>query len=173
VGESYAQELVAKLRALGDTAGASPVPPIQFIGQLQTNKVRVVAEHVAVFASVDRASLATEIAKRRPGARVFVQVRGETDPADGADKGGIALPDAAAFVHRCRDLGLFVEGLLTVGPTSGDPAATADVFRRTRAEVDALGLAECSMGMSGDLELAVRHGATQVRVGTALFGSRR
>ena len=61
---------------------------------------------------------------------------------------------------------------MTVGPTSGDPEATAAAFRSTRALVDDLGLDECSMGMSGDLELAVALGSTQVRVGTALFGPR-
>ena len=61
---------------------------------------------------------------------------------------------------------------MTIGPTSGDRAATAAAFTLTRTLVDELGLAECSMGMSGDLELAVAHGSTQVRIGTALFGPR-
>ena len=71
-----------------------------------------------------------------------------------------------------RDRGVIVRGLMTVGPTGGDSEAARPGFRRVRALVDELGLDECSMGMSGDLVVAVEEGSTEVRVGTALFGPR-
>lgn len=162
VGENYAQELAAKL------VGQRDLPPVHFIGRLQTNKVRLVAPFVDVFETIDRASLAAELAKRIPGATVLVQASTDADP----DKGGCALAEVPAFVDTCRSLGLAVVGLMTVGPTEGGPEAARPGFRDVRALVDRLGLTVCSMGMSDDLEIAVQEGSTQVRVGSALFGPR-
>jgi len=162
IGENYAQELVAKL------TGVDLEVPVHFIGQLQTNKVRVVAPHVDVYDTVDRPSLASEIAKRAPGATVLVQVAAATEPG----KGGCALGAVPDLVRACTDSGLRVVGLMTVGPTEGGPEAARSGFRAVRALVDELGLATCSMGMSADLEVAIEEGATQVRIGSALFGSR-
>ena len=89
-----------------------------------------------------------------------------------AGKGGCPVEHVPALVARARDAGLLVEGLMTVGPTSGDPARTRDAFRTVAHLADELGLVERSMGMSGDLELAVEAGSTRVRLGTALFGAR-
>ena len=163
VGENYAQELVTKL------GGMTGLPPVHFIGRLQTNKVKLVAPLVSVFETVDRDGLATEIARRAPGARVLVQVSTDDDPG----KGGCAVLEIPALVERCRALGLDVAGLMTVGPTTGGPDAARPGFRTVRAAVDALGLTVCSMGMSDDLEVAVQEGSTQVRIGSALFGPRR
>ena len=162
VGENYAHEVVAKF------SGLEPRAEVHFIGQLQTNKVRLVAPFVAVYESVDRLSLATEIAKRAPAARVLLQV----DTTGEAGKGGCPVPDVPALLHACRDLGLQVEGLMTVGPTEGGPEAARPGFRTVRGLVDELGLSVCSMGMSDDLEVAVAEGSTEVRIGSALFGSR-
>jgi pyridoxal phosphate enzyme (YggS family) len=163
IGENYAQELVAKLQ------GHADLPPVHFIGQLQSNKVRTVAPFVAVYETIDRASLAVELSKRVPGAVVLVQVRPQTEAAG---KAGCALADVPALVDRCRQLGLRPAGLMTVGPTEGGPAAARPGFRDVRAMVDRLGLTVCSMGMTDDLEVAVGEGSTQVRVGSALFGAR-
>ena len=162
VGENYAQELAAKF------VDMEPRPEVHFIGQLQTNKVRLVAPFVAVYETVDRGSLAAEIAKRAPAARVMVQV----DTSGELGKGGCRVDDVASLVETCRSLGLHVEGLMTVGPTEGGPEAARPGFRTVRQLVDALGLVVCSMGMSDDLEVAVSEGSTEVRVGSALFGSR-
>jgi hypothetical protein len=162
VGENYAQELAHKFAAV------APVPEIHFIGQLQTNKVRIVAPYVSVYETVDRLSLATEIAKRAPGARMFVQVDTTGEPG----KGGCPIADAPGLVAACLALGLRVEGLMTVGPTEGGPEAARAGFRAVRRLADELDLAECSMGMSDDLDVAVAEGSTEVRVGSALFGSR-
>ncbi len=165
IGENYAQELTAKRDAL-----AACGRPVHFIGQLQTNKVRLLTEIVDVWESVDRERVVDELARRAPGARVLVQVdaAGEAD----AGKGGCPVEHVPALVARARDAGLLVEGLMTVGPTSGDPARTRDAFRTVAHLADELGLVERSMGMSGDLELAVEAGRTRVRLGTALFGAR-
>jgi pyridoxal phosphate enzyme (YggS family) len=163
VGENYAQEVVAKL-------GGVDVPfEVRFIGQLQTNKVRSLAHVVSVYETVDRASLVTELAKRVPGARVLVQVAPD---AASADKGGCAIDDVPALVDIALAAGLDVRGLMTVGPTEGGPEAARQGFRAVRSLVDRLALSECSMGMTADLEVAVHEGATQVRVGSALFGAR-
>jgi pyridoxal phosphate enzyme (YggS family) len=141
---------------------------VHFIGQLQSNKVRALADVVDVWQTVDRASLADEIAKRAPSAHAFVQVNTTDEP----DKGGCAPDATASLVEHCRERGLIVHGLMTVGPTSGDRAGTRDAFSTLRRLADELGLESCSMGMSGDFEIAIELGATHVRIGSALFGQR-
>lgn len=162
VGENYAQEVVAKLGDVERTFG------VHFIGQLQTNKVRLLAPIVTVYETVDRASLVTELAKRVPGAQVLVQVAALAEPG----KGGCALAEVPQLVTAAREAGLDVRGLMTVGPTVGGPEAAREGFRAVRAMLDRLQLRVCSMGMTHDLEVAVQEGATQVRVGSALFGER-
>ena len=163
IGENYAQELIDKRTTVERLR-----PEVQFIGQLQRNKVRQLVGLVDVWCSLDRASVIDEVAKRAPGARAMVQVDTTDDPA----KGGCSVDDVAALVDHATERGLRVEGLLTVGPTGGDSESARSGFRQVRALVDRLGLTECSMGMSGDLAVAIAEGSTQVRVGTALFGQR-
>ncbi len=159
LGENYAQELIEKGP---DVEGAE----WHFIGGLQRNKVRKLAPWVAVWQSVDRPELVIEIAKRAPGARVLLQVNTTGEP----QKSGCDPQALDALVEQALSLGLDVAGLMTVGPTGGgDPRSS---FAALRGAVDRLGLAVCSMGMSGDLELAVAEGSTMVRIGTALFGPR-
>ena len=141
---------------------------MHFIGRLQSNKVRLLAADVDVFETVDRPSLVREIARRAPGATVLVQVNATGE----AGKGGCDPTTVAGLVEACTDAGLLVDGLMTVGPTSGGPDAARPAFRTVRVLVDELGLRTCSMGMTADLEVAVEEGSTRVRVGTALFGPR-
>jgi hypothetical protein len=165
VGENFAQELVPKVaeaRRLGWSFEC------HFIGRLQTNKVRSLVGAVDAWQSVDRAALVHEIAARCPGARVLIQVNATGE----ADKGGVPLGQLDDLVGLARDRELVVEGLMTVGPTDGDPTRTQVAFRATRSAVDRLGLTVCSMGMSDDLEIAIGEGSTMVRVGTAIFGAR-
>lgn len=164
VGENYAQELLAKRDVL---AAAGPVA-VHFIGRLQSNKVRQVAELVDVWETVDRPSLVAELARRAPGATVLIQV----NPIGAPGKGGCAPGAVPGLVAAGRDAGLAVDGLMTVGPTSGGPEAARGGFRAVRTLVDALGLRTCSMGMTDDLEVAIEEGTTRVRLGTALFGPR-
>jgi hypothetical protein len=163
LGESYAQELIAKYHQV------PAWPELHFIGGLQTNKVRMLAGKVDVYDSVDREHLVRELARRVPGARILVQVRATPEEAD---KAGCPPDQVGALVALAVQLGLHVEGLMCVGPTSGGPQAARLPFRRARTLVDELGLAVCSMGMSGDLDVAVQEGTTQIRIGTALFGER-
>lgn len=161
LGENYGQELAEKAPELADT-------PVRwhFIGALQRNKVRKIARYVSVWQTVDRVELATEIAKRAPEASILIQV----NTTDEAQKSGCSPSSTPELVDRCRELGLEVQGLMTIGPTDGSTPGPA--FARLRELRDRLGLEELSMGMSGDLELAVAEGSTMIRVGTALFGPR-
>lgn len=166
LGENYAQELQHKAEAVDD-AGPGQAPRWHFIGRLQSNKVRLVADRVSCWQSVDRGSLVKELASRAPGARIYVQVN-----ASGEDQKGGATPAATPdLVARARDAGLTVEGLMTVG-VFGDEAATERAFTTVADLADRVGVPGRSMGMSGDLEAAVRAGTTMIRVGTALFGQR-
>lgn len=168
IGESYARELVAKVEALAElTGGSAPAARWHFIGHLQRNKVRQLAPYVHLWQSVDRLSLAAEIAQRAPGAAVLVQV----NVSGATQQGGCAPESVAAIVEGCTDLGLDVRGLMAIGPQGPDDEVRAG-FRTVRDLADQLALAERSMGMSGDLEAAVAEGATMIRVGTALFGPR-
>ena len=163
IGESYAQDLLSKRAVVEELA-----PEVHFIGRLQTNKVRLIAGLVDVWASLDRPSVVDEVARRVPSSRVLIQVDTTGDPA----KGGCQVPDVESLVERARSAGLVVDGLMTVGPT-GEPAEAARAgFRQVRRLVDELGLDVCSMGMSGDIAVAVQEGSTEVRIGTGLFGPR-
>jgi pyridoxal phosphate enzyme (YggS family) len=176
LGENYAQELVTKQAALDEDAdggqddagaGEERVPRWHFIGRLQSNKVRKIAPHVHLWQSVDRLSLASEIARRAPGAAVLAQVNltGETT------KGGCTPDGLPELLEGLAALGLEVRGLMTVGPLDA-PEQARPAFRELRRLADAHGLPERSMGMSDDLEVAVEEGSTMVRVGSALFGPR-
>ena len=163
IGENYAQELLGK-QAVAADAGVA----IHFVGRLQSNKVRLVAEAVSVWESVDRPSLVDEIAHRAPGATVLIQVNATGEPG----KGGCRPADAGRLVERARAAGLVVDGLMTIGPTEGGPEAARPAFGTVRRLVEELDLTTCSMGMTDDLEIAVEEGTTRVRLGTALFGPR-
>jgi hypothetical protein len=177
-GENYAQELAAKAAELaaGSPAGA-PALRWHFIGRLQRNKVRLVAGKVALIHAVDSADLAVEIARRADGAvrsiLLAVNVGGE------ATKGGVT-PDAAPPVARALAAvaGTSLDGLMTMPPPTDDPEASRPHFLALRALRDRLAdelgrpLPMLSMGMSHDFEVAIACGATHVRIGTAIFGSR-
>ena len=115
--------------------------------------------------SVDRTELGVEIARHAPGARVLVQV----NVAGEEQKGGCPPTELPALVDSLTDLGLTVEGLMTVPPLIGDPRPH---FAALRDLANRLGLATLSMGMSGDFEAAIAEGSTLVRIGRAVFGPR-
>jgi hypothetical protein len=173
IGESYVQELVAKAVELDAEIedGAAPLerphPRWHAIGRLQRNKVRKAAPFVTLWHSVDRLSLGAEIARHAPGAAVLAQVNASGEE----QKGGCPPAMTAGLVDGLRDLGLDVRGIMTIAPY-GPPEAARSAFRTARTLRDRLGLTELSMGMSGDLEVALQEGATLVRVGSGLFGPR-
>lgn len=166
VGENYAQEVVAKAAEVVMVDRL----PVHFIGQLQSNKIKQLAGIVDVWQSVDRLSLLSEIAKRstQSSAKVLLQVN--VTGEDG--KGGCLPVEIGELSRAARDLGVNVLGLMTVGPTNEDPIVARSAFRSLRALVNEHGLQQCSMGMTGDLEIAIEEGSTMVRVGSALFGNR-
>ena len=166
VGENYAQEVVQKA---GEVALTDRLP-VHFIGQLQSNKIKQLVGIVDVWQSIDRLALLTEIAKRtsRSGTQVLLQVNVTGE----GDKGGCTPAQVGELSRAARDLGLEVLGLMAVGPTNEDPIVTRSAFSMLRTLVDEHGLQQCSMGMTGDLEIAVEEGSTMVRVGSALFGNR-
>lgn len=165
VGENYAQELETKHAAL--PVPSSAVCRWHFLGHVQRNKVRRIASTVHLWQSVDRVQAGVEIARRRPGASVLVQVNVSGE----ANKNGCRLEEAPALVDDLAALGLDVCGLMAVGP-AGPPEGARLGFRRVVALADRLGLRERSMGMTDDLEVAVQEGTTMVRIGRALFGPR-
>ena len=163
VGENYAQDLLSKADLIQQLGVA-----VQFVGHLQTNKVRQLVNIVSLWCTIDRHSILTEVAKRDPGARVLIQVNATGEP----QKGGCDPSEVAALVDQAGEAGLVVEGLMTLGPTGQPPTAARRPFEIVRALVDEHALNICSMGMSGDIEIAVECGSTQVRLGSALFGPR-
>lgn len=166
-GENRVQEAQARW---GDQRSAWPGLELQLIGPLQSNKA---AEAVVLFdaiETVDRESLAAAlsaaIAKAGRTPELFVQVNTGEEP----QKSGVIPVDADGFIARCRDVhGLTITGLMCIPPAAEEPAMHFALLARIAARN---GLSKLSMGMSGDFETAVRHGATHVRVGSALFGER-
>jgi hypothetical protein len=163
IGENYADELVAKAAELGDT---SPSTTWHFLGAIQRNKVARLAPIVGMWQSVSRVEEGARIARFAPDATVLVEV----DTTGLPERNGCPPDAVRALVPRLRDAGLDVRGLMTVAAPG--PGAAASAFDTVRSLADELGLVERSMGMTDDLEAAVRAGTTMVRIGRALFGER-
>ena len=172
-GENYVQEAVDKIHAL-----ALPGLEWHFIGPLQGNKTRQVAENFHWVHSIDRLKIAERLSQQRPSGlpplQVCLQVRiGDEDSKSGLEAADI--PSLATQVARLPRLRL--RGLMSIPAPSGDFAQQRRSFRQVRElheQLNQSGLAldTLSMGMSNDLEAAIAEGATLVRVGTAIFGER-
>ena len=166
-GENRVQEAVAKI----DTVAQLGVEARwHLIGHLQTNKVKLAAGCFGIIHSVDSVRLSREISRRyESDVPVLLEVNVAQDPA----KFGFAPEEVAAALREIAVLPhLDVRGLMTIAPITTNPDETRPTFRRLRELRDDLALAELSMGMSGDFEVAIEEGATMVRVGTAIFGPR-
>ena len=162
VGENYAQELLEKI------SEGAPSIDVHFIGALQSNKVRMLAGHIALWQSVDRDSVVDELGRRAPGATILIQVDTTGEPS----KGGVTPAQLDALRVRAESRGLIVKGLMTIGPTDGTQDECEKSFGMLRHLVNEHGLSVCSMGMSADFPIAVACGSTMVRVGSGLFGDR-
>ena len=166
-GENRVQEAKGKWPALN---AAHDGIDLHLIGPLQSNKA---GEAVALFDAIhtiDRDKIATtvaaEMAKQARRPLLFVQVNTGAEP----QKAGVLPADAEAFVARCRDLhGLAIGGLMCIPPAEDAPAPHFALLSRLAQRA---GVERLSMGMSGDFETAIAFGATHVRVGSAIFGSR-
>jgi len=166
IGENYANELVAKVAALEGEQSAPSLLRWHFLGAIQRNKVARLAPVIGLWQSVSRAEEGARIARFAPGAMVLVEV----DMTGRPGRNGCPPDDVRVLVARLRDAGLDVRGLMTVAPPGPDEAGRA--FASVGSLADELGLEERSMGMTDDLEAAVRAGTTMVRIGRALFGER-
>lgn len=143
---------------------------LHLIGPLQSNKAKEAVALFDIIETVDRdkiaAELAKEIARQGRSPKLYVQVNTGSEP----QKAGIEPRDAVAFVARCRDVhGLAIDGLMCIPPADENPGPHFALLEKLAREA---GVAKLSMGMSGDYETAIAFGATCVRVGSAIFGSR-
>jgi uncharacterized pyridoxal phosphate-containing UPF0001 family protein len=177
IGENYADELVAKAKAVGDESAdanrvaggvsAHPLPVWHFLGAVQRNKVARLARVVTWWQAVSRVEEGQAIARRQAGATVLVQV----DVAGLPGRGGCPPGQVPDLVGALRDQDLDVAGLMAVGPP-GPPEASRPGFTTVSTLADRLDLPVRSMGMTDDLEVALSEGSTMVRLGRALFGER-
>ena len=165
-GENRVQEAQAKFPTFQERFADLE---LHLIGPLQTNKAKEAVALFDVIESLDRPKLAKallkEMEKQDRWPRCFVQVNTGAEE----QKAGVLPAEAPAFVEDCRKLGLPVEGLMCIPPLDEDPAIHFAFLRELGRRV---GLERLSMGMSADYGIAIRFGATHVRVGTALFGVR-
>jgi pyridoxal phosphate enzyme (YggS family) len=177
IGENYVQELLGKRRELQDV-------PVRwhFIGHLQSNKVRHLADWVHAIHAVDSEHLVREINRRAERAGRVIDCFLEVNTTGEESKFGVAPERAAALTATLAPFAnVRIAGLMTIGPFLPDPEGSRPMFRRLRLlrdEIASLGQANVtmrhlSMGMTGDFEVAIDEGATLVRVGTAIFGSRK
>lgn len=171
-GENYVQELSAKHAELGALDGLR----LHMIGPLQRNKVKDCVRAASVVQTIDRVELAIEIDKRAP---TPIDVMVQVNVGREAQKSGALPEDAEALVEQVSKLGkLRLVGLMTVPPLEQDAAQNRPLFAALRDLRDRLvargfgPLPELSMGMSHDFFEAILEGATMVRIGTAIFGSR-
>lgn len=178
IGENRDQEARTKVRELGDLlAGTHEMPRVHFIGQAQRNKAGSIAQYADVVHSVDRHRLAVALDRGadRAGRTLDVLVQVDLDPVPDIGRGGAAPSDVPALADAIAEMAhLRLRGVMTVAPLDVDPDASferlAGLAERVRS--DHPRATWVSAGMSADLESAVRHGATHLRVGTAILGSR-
>lgn len=165
-GENRVQEAAGKYP---DLKRRYPDLRLHLIGPLQTNKLKDAVALFDIIETVDRPklarALATEMARSGRSLPCLIEVNIGMEP----QKAGIAPSDCAEFLAACRGWGLTVSGLMCIPPQQADPGLS---FLELAKLADQLGLAELSMGMSGDYPAAIACGATQIRVGSALFGPR-
>jgi pyridoxal phosphate enzyme (YggS family) len=166
-GENRVQEAEQKYPAL---RAAFPDLRLHLIGPLQTNKARDAVELFDVIETVDRPRLVAALAKEADRAGRAIEVMVQVNTGEEPQKAGVLPVDADDFIETCRNTeGLDLRGLMCIPPMEEEPAMhfalLAEMAKRH-------GLEQLSMGMSADFEIAIRLGATHVRVGTAIFGHR-
>lgn len=165
-GENYVQETQTKWPSWWEKY---PEAQVHMIGPLQTNKAKNAVEMYQAIHTVDRPSLAEKLAKladqRGVSPEIFIQVNTGSEP----QKAGVLPEQADDFIAACRMLGLPLRGLMCIPPDGEDPSPHFSALAAMAARNDLKGL---SMGMSSDFELAIAHGATHIRVGSAIFGAR-
>ncbi len=172
-GENYLREALDKMRELEDL-------PLcwHFIGPVQSNKTRAIAEHFAWVHSVDRLKIARRLSEQRPEAMPPLQVCLQVNISGESSKSGVRLEQLADLAETVAPLpGLNLRGLMAIPAADLDNTHLHQAFAALRQALEQLrlryvGLDTLSMGMSADLELAIAEGSTLVRIGTDIFGRR-
>jgi hypothetical protein len=165
-GENYVQEAAGKWP---DWKDRFPGVELHMIGPLQTNKAKVAVDLFDAIHTVDRPSLAEKLARLADSRGVSPQVFVQVNTGEESQKAGVMPADTDAFVAVCRGMSLPVMGLMCIPPEGEDAAPHFAMLRDMAARNGLTGL---SMGMSSDFEVAIAHGATHIRVGSAIFGER-
>jgi PLP dependent protein len=178
-GENYAHEGVAKMLAVRDVVASLPQRLAwHFIGPIQSNKTRLIAEHFDWVQSVDRLTVAQRLSQQRPPHLPELQICIQVNVSGESTKHGVAPEAVAALAQEVRALPhVRLRGLMTIPEPATDPERAREQLRTLRELKERLegivdGLDTLSMGMSDDLELAIAEGATMVRIGRAIFGER-
>jgi PLP dependent protein len=172
-GESYVQEALPKIDALAGCA-----IEWHFVGPIQSNKTRPIAERFDWVHAVDRQKIAARLAEARPAERAALNVCIQVNVSGEASKSGVAPGDELALAEAIAKLPrLRLRGLMAVPEPTSDPCARREAFALLRQRFDAVAAAghpvdTLSMGMSDDMDEAIAEGATLVRIGTAIFGQR-
>jgi hypothetical protein len=172
-GENYVQEAVDKIAELGELG-----LEWHFIGPLQSNKTRLVAEHFDWVHSVDRLKIAERLAEQRPASLPPMSVCLQVNISGEAAKSGVRPAEASAVAHAIANLPrLRLRGLMAIPAPEDNLEAQRRPFRQMhelykQLRAEGLALDTLSMGMSHDLEAAIAEGATLLRIGTAIFGER-
>jgi pyridoxal phosphate enzyme (YggS family) len=165
VGENRAQDLEAKVAAHGDRFAWD------FIGQLQSRKVKQIVPYVRVLHSLASESALAQLERHAGAAREGLEALLEVDVSGEEGKAGVAPEALADFLARSPVGGVVpITGLMTMPPLAGDPEASRPYFARLRDLAGQHGLARLSMGTTQDYPVAVEEGATIVRIGTSLYG---
>ena len=175
IGENRVQEIVEKWPDLKEKFR------FHCIGRLQTNKVKYIIDKVCLIQSLDRMNLALEIDRQAQKAGVVMPVLVQVSPAGEEQKGGMPPEEVRPFLQEVSRMpGLHVQGLMAVMPNTQEQDYLEGLFRNMRTlfeqlrdeAIPGIDMQELSMGMSGDYVLAAKHGATMVRLGSALLGPR-
>jgi len=165
-GENYVQEFETKAPEVRSLDGAK----FHFVGHLQSNKARRAAELFHVIETIDSVKIAKRINELSAKKQVMIEVKLSPEQT----KSGVAPENLEPLVNAIREMpNLELSGLMTMPPWSEDPEASRPYFQRLRQLAEKFRLPCLSMGMSQDFEVAIEEGATHIRLGTALFGSRR
>jgi len=175
IGENRVQEAWEKYQKIGNIA------EWHLVGHLQTNKVKRALQFFDVIHSVDSVHLAEEINRRALAIQKKIDILLEVNTSDETTKYGLAPEDTISFLKKIKSLpALKIRGLMTVGVFLPEPEAVRPCFRLLKQlqnkinneGMDSLNLAELSMGMTNDFEVAIEEGATMIRIGRAIFGER-
>jgi len=176
IGENKVQELTQKCTYVEEMN-----PEVHFIGHLQTNKIKEVIKWASCIESIDRLELAEKLHQRLTFEKKQINVCIQVNTSYEESKFGVAPENAIALIREVAELDTIrIKGLMTIGLFSAESEKVRKCFKllkRIQKEAAALNLPnvdlkELSMGMSGDLEIAIEEGATIIRVGTAIFGER-